>query len=268
VVVPGHGQNHPFLAHSIFAITAAHMAHLHTNTSQNARYSDIARRYSVNASALFRSCTVADLRRLSLVPTLAFLILMGLTTLSLLQGEEEYLDRFLDILNLTRHSLRLGNTYGTPAANDFTIAHILVASELKPEGLLSLDEQLQSSLDNLNSVNLASPSTSKFQKAILTHAIEQTQEWYSCVPLYPQNLVFTPHWVMLMTDDFLVYLRDKNEVAIALLAHWIVPLYNAPRKWYMSEWPQNVVASIAKELGPTKTSTIEWVLSQVPIPIL
>jgi hypothetical protein len=264
VVVIGHLQSHQFLAHSMLALTAAHLAHLHP--SQQARYSDIARRYSVDASVLFRSCSVSDLRQFSIVPTLAFLILTGLTSLSLLQYEAEAFDSFFDVLNLMRYSLRVGNTYGTPEANDINIARIMVSSELRPDGSLKLDELLQASLDNLNSINLASPTASNYQKSILSHAIEQTKQWYSYVPLYPQNLIFTPHWVMLMTDEYLVYLRDKNEVAIALLAHWIVPLYHGPRKWYMTKWPQKVVASIAKELGPVRRNTIEWVLSQVPIP--
>jgi hypothetical protein len=263
VVVLGHVQDHPFLAHGILAITAAHMAHL--DTSLAARYSDIARRYSVNASVLFRSFSASDVSQSRSVPTLAFMILTGLTTLSLLEDEAEYLDRFLDILNLTRHSLRLGTTCNAPTASDSNIARMIVASDLQPNGLLSLNERLLSSLDKLDSVNLASPSASNFQKAVLSHAIEQTKQWYSCVPLYPQNLVYTTHWVILMTDEYLVYLRDKNEVALALLAHWIVPLYNAPRKWYMSKWPQKLVASIAKELGSNR-DTIEWVLNQVPVP--
>ena len=231
VVVLGNVQNHPFLAHSMFAFTAAHMAHLYIDTSplQNVRYSDMARRYSVEASAFFQSYSVTDLNQLGLVPTLAFLILMGLTTLSLLQGEVEYLDRFLDLLFLTRHSLRLINIYGTPAVSDLTIARIMVASEFQPKGLLSLNELVESALDNLESVNLTSPSTSRYQKAIISHAIVQTKKWYSFVPLDPQNLILIPHWVMFMTDDYLVCLRDKNEVAMALLAHWIVPIYNAPK---------------------------------------
>lgn len=264
VVVIGHLQNHLFLAHSILALTAAHMAYL--DPSQHARYSDIARRYSVNASVLFRSCSVSDLSQFSCVPIFAFLILTGLTALSLLQDEAGHLDRFLDILDLVRHSLRVGNTYGTPEANDIIMARIMLASEVQPKGSLSLNGPLHSSLDNLNSVNLASPSASDSQKAILSHAIEQTKQWYLCVPLYPQNLILTPHWVLLMTDEYLVYLRGKNEVAIALLAHWIVPLYHAPKTWYMTRWPEKVVATIAKELGPARSNTIEWVLSQVPIP--
>jgi hypothetical protein len=67
-----------------------------------------------------------------------------------------------------------------------------------------------------------------------------------------------------MTDDYFECLRERNEVALALLAHWIVPCYNAPRKWYLDDWPREIVGSIAKELG-AKSDLIDWVVVELGI---
>jgi len=56
---------------------------------------------------------------------------------------------------------------------------------------------------------------------------------------------------MFIVEWFFDYPRDKNPAAFALLAHWIVPRYDGPRKW------KRAVAGIVRELGPAECKTIE-----------
>ena len=268
VVVPGQAQAHPYLMQSLLALAAAHMAYL--DKSQHALFFGIARRHHIKASTLFRSHATYALSQPKSVPALAFVILTGLTSLALLQDEGNNHLQFLDTLCLVRHSLRIGATCKRVAGTeDVNVANIMIGSEFHPNGLLDLDEQLKASLDILDSVNLASSTTSTARKSTISHAIRQTRGWYQCVPLHPPNLVYIPHWAILVTDEYMNYLRDMDPVAIALLAHWIVAVYNAPKKWYISDWPERIVAIIARRLGqigPAANNMIEWVLTQVPIP--
>jgi hypothetical protein len=261
VIVPEHAWTCPFVMHSILALTGAHMAHL--DSSRRVKHILVARHNHIRASELFRSSSISNSKQPNIVSTLAFLILTALTMLSLIQDEAEEINGFIRFLVLSRHSLRFAASCGIPAEHNSRVPSIMVASKSHPRGLLKLNEGLQSSLERLEFVNLACLTTSTSLKAILSQAIQRTKQWYTYVQLCPQDLVFIPHWIAMMPEEFLDCLSDKNHVALALLAHWIVPLHNGPKKWYMAHWPQRLVACIARELGATGSDTISWVMSAV-----
>jgi hypothetical protein len=234
------------------------------NPTRRAACSDIARQHHIQASELFRSSVSGDSTKYNYVSTLAFLILSTLTSVGLIQDEAEDLDSFLSLLDLMRRALRYAVSCKRPTAEDGAVTDIMVASGWHPSGLLSLDKRLQLSLQRLDYSNSSRPTTPKIKKAVLAQAIKETKRWYTCVPIRPSNLAFIPHWLIMMTDEFFECLREKDEVALALLAHWIVPCYNAPRKWYMDDWPRKVVVSITKELR-AKSDLIEWVQAELGI---
>jgi hypothetical protein len=239
VLIPAQAQTCPFLMHSLLAFTSIHMARL--NPTRRAACSDVARQHHIQASELFRSSVSDDSARSNSVSTLAFLILSTLTSVGLIQDEAEDLDSFTSLLDLMRCALRFAVSCKRPTAEDGAVTDIMVASGWHPLGLLSLDERLQLSLQRLEYSNSSGSTTSKAQKAVLAQAIKETKRCYTCVPIRPSNLAFIPHWLIMMTDEFFECLRDKHDVALALLAHWIIPCYNAPRKWYMDDWPRKVV---------------------------
>jgi len=245
----------------MLAFTSIHMARL--NPAQRAAYSKIARQHHIQASELFRSSISSESMIFSSISTLAFLILSTLTSVGLIQNEAEDINSFVDLLALVRCALRFAVSFERPTAENGRVTDVMIASQSHPLGSIRLDARLQSSLKRLEHYNTNCVSISNAQMVFLSQAIEETKRWCTCVPIRPSNLVFIPHWLIMMTDEFFQCLRERNEVALALLAHWIVPCHHAPRKWYMDDWPAGIVGSITKELGTAKKDLIEWVLAEL-----
>jgi hypothetical protein len=73
---------------------------------------------------------------------------------------------------------------------------------------------------------------------------------------------FLFYWPLHMSSDFLTALREKNEPALVLLAHWTVVLYAAePLCWFLKGWSDRVIRAISEAVtDPVWRSAIEWPL--------
>jgi hypothetical protein len=265
VTVPGFAQSHPFLLHSILAFSAAHMAW--QNPARRTEMTSIARYHHGLASALFRRYSVLGVGRSNSAVSLAFCVLAMLTALSLLPpsgDSEEDIDSFLGWAMFLRQSMRFAWSFDSASRNDSRICGLIAHLTQRRQLIPTLDSGLEKSLDGLQSASFLSSEASLLSKRVFSLAVMQTKQWFHLVPIRPSGLNFTVHWFIMIPDEYVEMVKEKKPLALALLCHWLVPLYHVPREWFLGDWPERIVAAIAKRLGPSR-ELVKWVLEEVDI---
>ena len=263
VTVPQLAQNQRFIMHSILSLSAAHLAYL--RPMQRDQHQQVARQHHVDASAAFRNVSSSGIERPSHESVLIFCILHMVAALALLpvgQNEVSDLEHFVSWLMLLRTTLKLAHAYNWDPNNpNSDLQNIMGFFAQSPPPQLKPDPGLQASLSKLEAFNAsASPPN---DKPVFSEAIAQTKLWFTLVPLHPPNLLFLLRWVIQMPDAYLDLITKRSSLALVLLAHWIIPLRNAPRKWMVGEWPERAIDAIRKQVGDAWTSTMGWVVEQI-----
>jgi hypothetical protein len=281
-VVPRLAQGNPFLLYIVLATTASHLS---TNTYQSDprryRYRRLALHHHVQATSHFRYAITHDHERPpSESAILPFGILTMFTSLALLpatkDSRSEELDDFVRWLVFTRHSVAFAMSY---TKSDYVsyettglVSH-LQGGDLSraPKQLTATDQlpgSLVDSLDRLSSLIASSPSLNSGDVETLLLAIAQTKLWFRLVPPHPQNHTYLMLWVGSMTEAFFVLVASRSPHALALMAHWLVPLYHAPKLWFISDWPQRMILAVLDELTSVKmNNSIEWVMREVKLDV-
>lgn len=120
---------------------------------------------------------------------------------------------------------------------------------------------LQGSLEGLHShirSSAAEPDTS----ASLNHALSALCVYHSIVPTWPASGAGFMSWLFTLDAQFVSLLQRRKPLALCMLAHWSVPLCNAPQKWSAGDWPRRLLSTINLELGGTKWRTcLQWPLA-------
>lgn len=100
--------------------------------------------------------------------------------------------------------------------------------------------------------------------ASLDAAFIPTRNFFTLVPTHPSSWAHVLRWPFSLDPAFFLLLQQRNPVALALLAHWCVPIHNAPKRWSVGEWPRIVMEEIRCTLNGTGwESGIEWPCSEI-----
>ncbi|QDS75209.1 hypothetical protein FKW77_000079 [Venturia effusa] len=252
-VVPQLVQQHEFLLHSLLSLTSAHMA----------------------STSLPPAPTILVFVILNSLAALSLLPLKSLNSSS--QPNSQDLDNFVAWLVSVRHAvafagLRSSDNQDTEIAKlvskyrNRDLLHIqnnggpvppLSANEELPELLLA-------SLDKLSVFTTTLPHLRTNDVETLRLAILRTKLWFRLVPLRPQNAMYLFLWLSSMSDDFFALVERKCTISLAIMAHWLTVVYNAPHPWFISDWPGRALKAImlavnAEELG----AGVSWISEEL-----
>jgi hypothetical protein len=281
-VIPQLGQSNDFLGHMVLATAAAHLTTLFQQSEE--------RIYHYRCMALYHHIKATSRFQQALGPgsnhsppesaILPFGILAMFTTLALLpqstgsDSNTTDLNYFIGWLVFTQRSIAfaLSCLQRDLMVHETTglVSHFSGRNSDGPTRHLAADDPLDgsllSSLDQLASLIIASSSTSfsSSNSETLLLAIAKTKLWFRLLPLRPQNHSHLVLWVGSMSNEFFNLVQLKCPLALALTAHWIVPLYHAPRLWFISHWPKPVIEAITDELTTSGMSeSISWVRKEI-----
>lgn len=270
--VPQLGLHHPYLMHAILSFAATHRMH---HPSQDSRLDDrahqAARDHYDQALVGMRASVSAITKELA-DPVLCFSILICFVTLFLAAVDGlEPIDIALDLFGTVRSTMGIlshdiirehlkESRIGTLIRHDNAAA--ATRNDL-PEGLCdSLDWILAASSQQ----NISSGSA-EYNRILMTAAVK-LKHMFTLTTTNPESWDHLLSWPISLVPELPELMRaiEQHEpAALCILAHWCVPLCNAPPKWFVEDWPRMLLKTIQNELAETPWAPgMKWTLAKVP----
>lgn len=270
--VPTLAIDNPFLMHGLLAISAAHVAY--SRAEMRDSYLSVARKHrelghrSLQTLDAPKSSTQAHCLQEA---TAAFILMNTVLSLALAGRTghaERDLNTFIDWLIFLRTSLELAHRFYEQSLHygESRISALIRHSEDGPTELSALDKGVIASLDLLDARNRASDTTSPVDIEHISGAIAKIKLWIRLVSLRPQTALFISTCTTDLSDDFFRLAKEGNPVSLIAMAHFLVPMCHAPRKWFWGDWFDAAIAAIVQVLPIDQWhENLGWVLEQVDI---
>ena len=100
-------------------------------------------------------------------------------------------------------------------------------------------------------------------------AIMKLRHFYVIVSPRPESWARIVQWPLRLTPNFFELLRKRRAPALVILAHWIVPLHHAPKRWFLGDWPVRTIRAIVRHVPSSDWAQgLEWPLKEFALPIL
>lgn len=257
--VPKLGLEHPFLMHAILSFAAAYRVHHPDAAFPSHDKADEAARAHYDLALVEMRGTVSSLVPELADPLLCFSILISFVTLFL--GTRDTLDPINDTLHLFQ-TIRI--TTGI-LQNDVIRAHLATsrigaliqhggaaaARNGYPDGVC---ESLDSLLVCRSGRNASSTGAEDYERLLATVAAK-LKHMFSLTTAHPDSWDHLLSWpISLFSElpDFMCAIEQREPRALCVLAHWCVPLCNAPPKWFVKDWPSLLLARIHEVLAGTQ----------------
>lgn len=265
--VPRLAQSHHFLMHAVLGFAAAHQLACSAVDPLSIDYSVVRNHYS-KAVTLFRSAVdVIDQERAEAL--LCFIILTSFLTLYLecgtpAQGTDP-IQGLATFLTVVQNSARvLQELWETLRSS--TVGVLL--SHTWYEQPHAIDPETEHSLyvlDCLSCTYIASipPSDDSNVANLLVDALAKLRKLFALVDPTEKGWALILRWPISLDHGFISLLQDGNAIALCALAHWCVPIYHAPTKWFTGDWPKRMLMAVEQRLRGTQWEEgIQWPLCE------
>ncbi|KAI9703109.1 MAG: hypothetical protein M1820_005981 [Bogoriella megaspora] len=260
---PWLAQSHPFLMHSLAALAGLHLAQLIPDQSQ--AYLKEARVRQVQASNLFRSWAAGTLEKRNFRVIFAFAVLTMVSYLATepITGNNSLdLAHFITWVNLFRYPHRLVRSSLFSSNNDpDALAILRPFGEGKPPTQLR-DRAMIDSFESLRSAN-ANSTMSSPDSQTLSDSIDVVEKFFEVTPVRPPDLMTTASWMFMLPEDFFTLLTQRTEIAIALMAHCLMPTCNAPPVWLVTKWSKRAAEASLGILGDRWQTRMHWASTEI-----
>lgn len=254
VDVPKIAFDHVFLLHQILAISARHLAQLHPQSRQA---------YSIRASQ-HQSLSLGGMRVAlanispdnchALFAASSLLFISSLAALSatqpVVEGPRPTVDDLVDIFLLMKgvgsvlqssqallRSGPLALLFMRASANHTSVTITRVTQALKDFSAQTVETKFADAVGPIIRAEVDHLATAIRESAIQTESPE-----YRTVSVWP----------LLMSDDLIPLLRQRNQAALALLSYYCVLFHAAELQgyWFMQGWASGVLADISRTISP------------------
>ncbi|KAF7532896.1 hypothetical protein G7054_g7526 [Neopestalotiopsis clavispora] len=275
-VVPTLAVDHEFLMHGLLAVSAAHLAH--TRPSFKDQYLPVAHQHHHRGLDLFQKLQVVEASSAHVQclqeAKVTFILMNIVLSLALTERPHDArrnLDSFTDWLVSLRSSFKSAHQfYNNVVENpENRIAALLRRAEDGPVELSSLDVGLETSLDLLdarNRISAEKKTSSKVDREHISDAIAKTKLWMRLVSLRPRNALFVASCAINLGDDFFRLVKQRKPEALIVMAHFLVPMYRIPQRWFWDGWFEGTIATIVEMLPDEEWRVhLRWVLEQADI---
>jgi hypothetical protein len=121
-----------------------------------------------------------------------------------------------------------------------------------------LPQDLSDSLDKLQYSGLKHDFQDKESSAyngLMTGAVMKLKFMFSFTTICPDSWDYLLSWPISLSSElpgFIEAIKHYEPLALCILAHWSVALYNAPPKWYVKDWPRTLLETIKAISSGTK----------------
>ncbi|KAK4497800.1 hypothetical protein PRZ48_010454 [Zasmidium cellare] len=259
--VPRLAQSHGFLMHAVIGFAAAHQATLSHEQSSK----DAARHHYVEALKAFRN-QVEAITTDKADALLCFSILVCFLTLYF-ESEKpsearDPITEFISLMHTIHSSIGLLSQIRDTLQTS-TIGYLLQHTwNRQPHAIPPEVNDSISLLEGLALQHADHPSP-VLDASGTGEAISKLRRFYTLSSPRPVDWVHILSWPISLDPEFSLLLEARNPVALCTLAHWCVPACNAPTKWWVGDFFNNLLSAIALHLAGTEfDDAMAWPVSE------
>lgn len=261
--VPEEGLSHPFLMHGILAVSALHLARTDTEPSQRSSYLTRAVAHQNQALALFREI-LGDINESNAKAMFAFASIVVVYTFGFpptpdIQDPWTSIDDLYQVLVLTRgiqQVIRSPSDY----LSQSSFAPILQVEPISAP----LPDDAASTINHLYEANEVCGSRNECHETeIYTATIDNLAEMLSWVYGGMTASVIAGRWAIRLPSRFMELLREREPMALVMLAHYGVLLHALRHRWCFGEWCVRVGRAVWAILDDQWRPLVDWAMRAI-----
>lgn len=258
-VVPEEALSHPFLMHGILALSALHLARTGPERSRRASYLGRAVAHQNQALALFRGL-LGDFNEANAKAMFAFSNIVVVYTFGFphtpdIQDPWACVDDLYQVLVLTRGVQQVIRSPTDFLAGSF--APILQMEDCQAP----LPEDAKTVIDQLYEANNACGLRDTNHDAeIYESTIEIFAEMLSWVYGGLTASTIAGRWAIRLPPRFLGLLREREPLALVMLAHYCVLLQYLKHRWCFDEWCMRLAQAVWTILDDQWRPLVHWAM--------
>lgn len=263
VAVPEEGLSHSFLMHGILALSALHLARTGPEPSRRAAYLNRAVAHQNQALALFREL-LSDVNEGNAKAMFAYASIVVVYTFGFphtpdVQDPWICIDDLYQVLILTR-----GVQQVIRSSSEFlrhsTFALILQVEETRAPLPEDADTAIRQ-LHEANQICYARDETHEME--VYAATIENIAEMLSWVHGGTTTTVIAGRWAIKLPSQFLDLLREREPLALVMLAHYGVLLQHLKHRWCFDEWCVRVAETVWAILDDQWRPLVNWAMIEI-----
>lgn len=269
--VPRLAQSHAFLMHAVLAFAAAHQLSSSDVDPLLRNYSVVRQHYSSALSEFREAVNVITEERAEAL--LCFSILTTFLSLYLDCGAPlperniDTIDGLITFLRVVQNSTRVleqvhgwlrSSTIGVLLSHTWKLEPHAIEPDTE-QALFVLDDLahtylslITSSPDSDNSYGSKSSRNHNNEGAVLFDGLAKLRELFSLSKPTEKEWRFILHWPIKLDPAFVELVRDGHPIALCALAHWCVPIYHAPPKWFTGDFAERTLRVVVQRLRGTQ----------------
>ncbi|CAI7595894.1 unnamed protein product [Penicillium glandicola] len=263
--VPEEALSHPFLMHGILALSALHLARTGPDT-RRASYLNRAVAHQNQALALFREL-LGDVKESNAKAMFAFAGIVVIYTFAFphtpdVQDPWSCIDDLYQVLILTRgvHEVIYAPRDFRSYLEDSSFGPILKVEEVRgllPEDATAMLKQLREA-NEFCWVRDANHEMQVYEEAIAN--LEEMLTW--CYGGMTASTI-AGRWAIRLKPRFMELLRERDPLALVMLAHYGVLLMSLKHRWCFDEWCVRVSKAVWAILDDQWRPLVHWAMKEI-----
>ncbi|KAJ5698183.1 hypothetical protein N7462_000188 [Penicillium macrosclerotiorum] len=261
--VPEEALSHPFLMHGILALSALHLARTVLESSRRTAYLNRAVAHQNQALALFREL-LGDINDANAKAMFAFASIVVVYTFGFPNTPDPQdpwtcVDDLYQVLVLARG---VQQVIRSPSQ---VISHSNFAPILQvEEASAPLSEGATAAINNLHETNeICGARDSHHETEVYTSAIDNMADMLSWVYGGMTSSVIAGRWAIRLPARFLELLREREPLALVMLAHYGVLLRYLEHRWCFNEWCERVAKAVWAILDDQWRPLVHWAMTEI-----
>jgi hypothetical protein len=260
-VILTQAQKHHFLLHGLLALSALHLADTQTNINARERYTRLATAHHNQGLALYHSI-LEHLEEWNYAASIAFSSLTAMFAFGLYRpGEEAAIEVIDDLCQIFLLAKGWGEVVGVADRLDCTVG--LLPLEPKPGESDCLDEETERAFERLHELN----STRSREGDVEAYTLAIDSLKYVFREISGMESGTDPHismaWTAVLPEKCIRLFRERQGLALVLLAYYCVVLERAPRVWWLRGWSKGLLKVIKENIGLGYQDELKWAEDRV-----
>ncbi|CAG7917328.1 unnamed protein product [Penicillium olsonii] len=264
-LVPEEALSHPFLMHGILALSALHLARTGPEPSRRASYLNRAVAHQNQALALFRGL-LGDINEENAKAIFAFAGIVVIYTFGFpntpgVQDPWASVDDIYQVLVLTRGTQQV---IYTPRNFREFLSNSSFGPILQVEEVAGiLPDEAVAALRKLRVANEACGKDANHELHIYSEVIQNLQEMLTWVYGGMRANTIAGRWAIKLPARFMELLREREPLALVMLAHYGVLLRCLQHSWCFDEWCTRVANVVWAILDAQWRPLVHWPMNEL-----
>lgn len=261
--VPEEGLAHPFLMHGILALSALHLARTNPAASRRAAYLNRAVTHQNQALVLFRE-RLCDVNENNAKAMFAFSSIVVVYTFGFphtpdVQDPWTCIDDLYQILVLTRGIQQVIR----PTA-EFLCASVFAPILQVDETHAPLPADAAKAIRHLRKANdVCHTRDPAHEREVYTATINNISDMLSWVHSGTNTSVIAGRWAIKLPSRFLDLLRDREPLALVMLAYYGALLHYLKHRWCFDEWCVRIAKAVWAILDDQWRPLVHWAMREI-----